>query len=815
MGNNAEAKYRVTATNNASKIFDKVRSSAGAMDKSFAAAASSAKVFGIAIAAIGGGAIVKSLSATEKLRGSLKTATESIQGASAAFKDLEKFASTTPFALEQSIEAFVQLKNLGLDPSMVALQSYGNTASAMGKDLSQFIEAVADASTNEFERLKEFGIKAKQQGDQVAFTFQGQTTIVRKSAVQIEGYLQGIGNNKFGEAMSDQMKLLPGSISNASDAFSRLTRTIGDTGLTESIASAFTTAGDWLNRLSDVVASSSFISELQADIQLFKESYGPIFNSIVDGAKRAISGVIAQYNRFAVYITGGEYSSYFEYIKDLFLTLPINAEIAWTAILGYFEQGVAGLKKYADIIKVNLSYGFELAWLEIQEIWVKVKQFITEPTDWKAIGRAITGYLTAGFEAAGNKISEVWHKIKLGFAKVLDFVSAGLSKISDSIKATDFAGALEAAGATFKQYNDAIFDTKDYAGQLKSIQDEQLRLAKDTNIELSTANAEYSAQVVYIDASVDALRKQRDEILAGRDAKIESIKATLDLKAANDAAYAANNPSGVTSPDLPSGSNVIPIAPQFDTSGLQAQIQAISESLQSPVEAINDKFENQLFAVEESFQALVIGKQEHDSLIEGLEEQHQSKLSELRKAGLTDLEKFQALSKKRQVSTLLGQMTEMTAGVAQGNRAMFEINKGAAIAEGVLNLRESITSAYKYGSAAGGPVVGAAYAALAGAAQLANLQAIRSTSFGGRGGGSAPSQGGDVTTTVSEKSSSGDIQPSGQSSGQGNITVIIPGGGDLDQDRQDRLREDLKNLIDVGALKVDGDVEHMALEIVA
>jgi hypothetical protein len=38
----------------------------------------------------------------------------------------------------------------------------------MGKDMMQMIEAVADASTGEFERLKEFGIKASKQGDQVA-----------------------------------------------------------------------------------------------------------------------------------------------------------------------------------------------------------------------------------------------------------------------------------------------------------------------------------------------------------------------------------------------------------------------------------------------------------------------------------------------------------------------------------------------------------------------------------------------------------------------------------------------------------------------
>ena len=46
-----------------------------------------------------------------------------------------------------------------------------NTASAMGKIVEQFVEAVADASTGEFERLKEFGIKASSEGDRQPLRF--------------------------------------------------------------------------------------------------------------------------------------------------------------------------------------------------------------------------------------------------------------------------------------------------------------------------------------------------------------------------------------------------------------------------------------------------------------------------------------------------------------------------------------------------------------------------------------------------------------------------------------------------------------------
>jgi hypothetical protein len=73
---------------------------------------------------------------------------------------LTEFASTTPFQLDTVVESFIKMQALGLNPTEDALRSFGNTSAAMGKDLMQFIEAVADASVGEFERLKEFGVKS-------------------------------------------------------------------------------------------------------------------------------------------------------------------------------------------------------------------------------------------------------------------------------------------------------------------------------------------------------------------------------------------------------------------------------------------------------------------------------------------------------------------------------------------------------------------------------------------------------------------------------------------------------------------------------
>lgn len=162
------------------------------------------------------------------LNSSLVTVTGSTAAAAREFEWLKTFAAETPFGLAQVVDGFVKMKALGLDPSQEALTSYGNTASAMGKSLSDMIEAVADASTGEFERLKEFGIKAAKEGDAVTFTFQGVSTTIRNSAEEITGYLEAIGNHQFAGAMEERARTLDGAISELADTWDEMFRTIND-----------------------------------------------------------------------------------------------------------------------------------------------------------------------------------------------------------------------------------------------------------------------------------------------------------------------------------------------------------------------------------------------------------------------------------------------------------------------------------------------------------------------------------------------------------------------------------------------------------
>ncbi len=195
-----------------------------------------------AISAIAVGALVSKVVEAQRqfdvLFASLKTMTGGTEQATAAWERLVQFAATTPYSLEQAVQGFVKLKALGLDPSERAMTSFGNTAAAMGKDLMQMIEAVADASTGEFERLKEFGIKSKAEGDKVTFTFQNVKTTIQNNAQAINEYLTKIGENQFAGAMSERMKTLDGDISNLSDSMQALYLSVSQSGFGDVVATS-------------------------------------------------------------------------------------------------------------------------------------------------------------------------------------------------------------------------------------------------------------------------------------------------------------------------------------------------------------------------------------------------------------------------------------------------------------------------------------------------------------------------------------------------------------------------------------------------
>ncbi len=219
----------------------------------------------IALVAGAVGTLSRGLEATSRLQDledQLVTATGSASLATVELERLDQISREISPTFDEVTQSFVKLKNLGLDPSREAIISYGNVAAAMGKQLDQLIEAVADAATGEFERLKEFGIKSKSEGENVTFTFQGVETTVRKSSTAIQGYLLDLGNTTFAGALERKSDNLSTAFGNLGDATDRFTRKLAsESGLASATVFATNKLADFLNLLSGAPRAVDEISE--------------------------------------------------------------------------------------------------------------------------------------------------------------------------------------------------------------------------------------------------------------------------------------------------------------------------------------------------------------------------------------------------------------------------------------------------------------------------------------------------------------------------------------------------------------------------
>jgi hypothetical protein len=174
----------------------------------------------------------------EKLQTTLTTIEGSSEKAKSALDWVQSFAATTPYELNEVANAFVRMRAYGLDPMSGQLQTIGNAASAMGKGLMQGVEAVADAAQGENERLKEFGIRAKVEGQKVTYSWQQNgkemSKTVKKNGTEIVAALSDIFS-RFDGAMEAQSKTWEGMTSNMADMWTGFLKKIADAGYYEDV----------------------------------------------------------------------------------------------------------------------------------------------------------------------------------------------------------------------------------------------------------------------------------------------------------------------------------------------------------------------------------------------------------------------------------------------------------------------------------------------------------------------------------------------------------------------------------------------------
>ena len=129
----------------------------------------------------------------ENLKTTLSNALGGAAEGAAAMQIIRETANEVKLSIDEVGNGFNKLINRGLKPTKEEFIQLTDVAKSQGKEVDQYVEAVLDAMTGENERLKEFGVKAKDAGDKVIFTFKGVSTEVKKNEQDIYNYLVALG----------------------------------------------------------------------------------------------------------------------------------------------------------------------------------------------------------------------------------------------------------------------------------------------------------------------------------------------------------------------------------------------------------------------------------------------------------------------------------------------------------------------------------------------------------------------------------------------------------------------------------------------
>ena len=229
----------------------------GAAGRVSAALTTAATAFAGFAATKGLQSIVNATQRMEGFRTQLTTYLGSQQLANAELKRLSDLAKTLPQDVDELTQAFIIFQRFGIDTSNESMKAFSNIASANSKSIVQFGEAVADALTGEFERLKEFGIKVStENGKYTARIGEDQVAVATSTTLLVEKLKElGAEGGRFGGTTVGPLTM---ALSNFRGAIFETSAALGSGGLGLAIA-------DTVNQLTDLITKNDEASEAFGD----------------------------------------------------------------------------------------------------------------------------------------------------------------------------------------------------------------------------------------------------------------------------------------------------------------------------------------------------------------------------------------------------------------------------------------------------------------------------------------------------------------------------------------------------------------------
>lgn len=400
-----------------------------------------------------------------------------------------------------------------------------------------------------------------------------------------------------------------------------------------------------------------------------------------------------------------------------FVTAELMADAGFR-LLPVFRQGEDAIRAMGEeVVKTGEALNsFQLERLEkVNQNMIKIGASAT------ILGNAVLDYLAPGFEEAAKFLGVFAEATRdlLGqsddsLKRQLEEVNAEIAKLpSQNEFTTDFLAGADIQGSARKRIQVAN-ERKRQEEELIELLQRKLEIERRLNSideePISSGGSTPTPQTPSISSTGGATDAAAIGAQAAADLKAQlALKEIVDRQTADAQLLEQQRIAGEAAAEL--------------------ETQLALEKAQRESLAIGER----LLKEEEAAQQLADMKQRYLDREFKAEDEQAQRLKWLWESG--------AQGRLKNAQKLFGQLSGL---MNSENRKAFEIGKAASIAQATIDTYQAANANYKWGAAIGGPAVGGAFAGIAIAAGLANVQNIASTQFGSRGGGGASNGGGGI-----------------------------------------------------------------------
>jgi hypothetical protein len=204
---------------------------------------------------------------------------------------------------------------------------------------------------------------------------------------------------------------------------------------------------------------------------------------------------------------------------------------------------------------------------------------------------------------------------------------------------------------------------------------------------------------------------------------------------------------------------------------LEDRLEAVKQAMLSEQEVMAQKYAQDHETLVAALENELTTREEFEALMLARAQEYQAALSEIEQKASDQRAKITEDERRMKSDAMRKAFGDLSTLMNSGSRKLFEIGKAAATASALIDARAAIVGAYKVGARIGGPPLGIAYGAAAGAAQFSQIAAIQRQTFNSKGGGGAS-----ITESVNAQS-----VPVGGQSRSVSIDLGITGGSDRDR----------------------------------